>query len=133
MKARVRLDEELNAVERADNFSSADGLIKYEEWEERVFLASIKYSVNIPLGRGKVDTKWYRTYPEAMLIAMHTPRGILYATTQSGRSVCITRKDYEKYLGVYNKATGQNLQMPRDPLKQEAVRTHKRSRVRVRL
>jgi len=117
----------LSTAELSDSFSSPDGLIKYEEWEERVFRASIRYSTNVPLGRGRVETKWWPTYPEAMLIAMHTPRAILYCSTQSGRSVCIARKDYEKYLKLYNKLTRQSLRMPRDPLKLRA----KRERIRL--
>jgi hypothetical protein len=119
-----------------NNFADAQGLISYEQWEERVFLRAVMYSVVVPHGRGQITTKWYRTYPEAMVISMHTPRSLLYVKTASGRAVCIRRQDFGKYLKVYNRETGQRLRMPPDPLIVEAEReptTAPRKRVRIQI
>lgn len=97
-------------------------LLSYDEWEEHVFLSARAYSVIVPLGRGKIDSKWYATFPEAMIISLHTPRSLLYVSTPTGRAVCIPRKRFEHYLGVYNKATGQALIYPGDPLEERAER-----------
>ena len=97
-----------------DSWSDDQGLIDYDTWERRVFLAASQYSVVVTLGRGQINTKWFKTYPEAMVAAINTPRGLLYVSTSSGRAVCIQRKDFEKYLELYNEVTGQRLRLSDD-------------------
>lgn len=96
-------------------FSDANGLITREEWETEVFKASCKYTVAVQLGGGNKDFADFATYPEALITALRTDRAVLYAVTETGRSLCIPKNEYEKYLNLYNQLTGQHLKMPSQP------------------
>jgi hypothetical protein len=52
------------------------------------------------------------TYPQALWLSLRTPRSLLHVVTGSGRACCIQRRDFERYLKLYNRLTGQSLRMP---------------------
>lgn len=90
-------------------------LLKLKEWQVEVFKESIYYTVVVKAGVARFKTKYYNTYPEAMVIALHTERSLLYAVTEAGRQLLIPPGEYEQYLFLYNKLTGQKLRMPFQP------------------
>jgi hypothetical protein len=51
-------------------------IITITQREERLFIAAKRYSVALKVGPGRNVIKYYATYPEAMLVALHVPAPI---------------------------------------------------------
>lgn len=93
-------------LQPADENSWVDkgGMITLEQWEERVFLSATSYHVSVRVGPGRNAIKVFRTYPEAMVVALHVPRAYLYAVTDKERSFNVVRAKFGHYLDIYNRA-----------------------------
>jgi len=68
-----------------------------EDWEMRVFQNAAFFSVVVgrnPASRVRVERK---TFPEALEQAKASDKAMIYAITDSGRSVMLTRKRWPVY------------------------------------
>lgn len=66
-----------------------------EQWEDRVFLNAITFSVWQPEG---VPRSTFATPKAAFDFALDKPRALVYAITKSGRSCALVRKRWAHYL-----------------------------------
>ena len=84
--------------------------------EEKKFLAATHFRVCVVLGGGNKNTAEFRTYWQALAVAVSInliePRAMIYAVTALGSDVCITRDMYQHYLDIYNNAAGTNYKYP---------------------
>lgn len=79
------------------------GLRKYEEHEEIVFRNAMCFSVARKVDRTSHSVQ-YPTFPEALQNA--DARSLIYAVTAARRSACLDRKDWDKYLRLWNSLPG---------------------------
>lgn len=106
----------------ANDFIDADGrVITIEESERRIFDESVDYTVCVTHGQGKRTTKHYRTFPEALVVALNVERSQLRCVTATGREFMMPAKQYPTYLKRYNELTGQKLGMPAPAFEKKKV------------
>lgn len=90
-------------------------LLSLEQVAIDQFKDSVHYTVVTKAGVARFHTKYYRTYPEAMVIALHTEVCCVYAVDRDNHSLLIPPEEYELYLNLYNELSGQRLRMPFQP------------------
>jgi hypothetical protein len=88
-----------------------------EEWEARIFQAACKEGYFTVWERdstvpGKGIRKEFRHFPDAAMYAHGNPRCLVYAVTKTGRSFCVVREQWLKYLQVFRHLTEEGLQVP---------------------
>lgn len=82
-----------------EHFAGASNL----EYEETVLLNATKFSVTRYAGRGKGhDREEFQYFTDALNDAMDDPRALVYGICDSGRSVNLTRANWEWYVTLYN-------------------------------
>lgn len=104
-------------MSEANRYTNADGSLKARVgWEFDVFKEARLYRVVVQLGGGNKDFAEFPTFPEALIVALHTERSNLYAVHPSGHAFCIPPAEWETCLQIYNDATqpitGVRLKMP---------------------
>jgi len=83
-----------------------------EEFENYCFVHASNYRVTVYLGGGAKDTKDFRTFPEAMMVASKLKNVVVYANTAEGFGVPLIEKRWPHFLDLYNRASGQRLRFP---------------------
>lgn len=68
------------------------------EWEEHVFRTAHHFSVVLI---EKNMSTVCSTFPEALLYSKLEARSLVYAVTERGRSICLERKDWGKWLKIW--------------------------------
>lgn len=70
-----------------------------DEWEGSVIAAATKFTTSRFLGRGEYDTREFGSLPEAVADAKDDRRAMVYAVTDTGRSVMVPRAAWARLLG----------------------------------
>jgi hypothetical protein len=76
--------------------------VTLEQWEEQVFANANHFTIFRRLGRFNHDTKTVATFPEAINEAKGDRTALVYAVTLTGRSVCLIRARWPRYLEIWN-------------------------------
>lgn len=126
----------LTVEELATSWVDDEGMISAEEGADRVFRAACvigDFTVSLNHGRGRFTTKRYRTYPEALVVALaliregkdpairaatknrdalldgaaHRDKVNAWVSKEEARRVV-----WQRYLDMYGEVTGQRLRCP---------------------
>lgn len=75
-----------------------DFSVDRDEWETTVFNNAQHFSVVL---LEKNLSKPVATFPQAVIEATADERSLIYAVTETGRFVCLDRKDHDKFLRMW--------------------------------
>lgn len=86
--------------------TSRKRIAEIDAYEELVFRNADRFTATLFAPRGATRRQDFTDFPSAIkaataLIDEYGRTGLLYACTPAGRSICIARKDWDRYLTIW--------------------------------